>query len=318
MPLNDAGQHTILVLAGPTASGKSAAALHLAQTLGGTIINADAVQVYADLRILSARPDPAEEALAPHRLYGVMDGTERCSAGIWRSMAMQAISEVLDAGGLPVLVGGTGLYLRGLMQGIANIPAVPDAIRAEATALHDQLGGAAFRDRLATHDPTLAARLEPGDRQRLIRAWEVWAATGQPLSFWQTQPPEPPPPGWRFVCGVLIPERPTLYARCDARFVHMLECGALDEVEALLQRRIESDLPVMKALGVPELAAFLQGRGSLEQAVEAGQRSTRHYAKRQVTWFRHQLVEEAGRTVVNAQESVELADKIFAFIRKSH
>jgi tRNA dimethylallyltransferase len=308
---------TILVIAGPTASGKSAAALHLAENLGGTIINADAVQMYADLRVLSARPDADEMARAPHRLYGVMDGARRCSAGIWRQMAMACVTEVLAQGGLPILVGGTGLYLRTFMQGIAAIPDVPEPVRAAAAELHASVGGVAFREMLMQRDPETAARLQPGDRQRLMRAWEVVEATGVPLSVWQATPADLPPSHWQFVCGVLIPERATLYARCDARFVQMLDGGGLDEVQALLARGLDADLPVMKALGVPELAEFLAGRTPRDHTIEAAQRSTRNYAKRQVTWFRNQLRATANLSVIDAQESVDLTNKIFAFIRKS-
>ncbi len=305
----------ILILAGPTASGKSAAALQVARKLDGTIINADALQIYADLQVLSARPSKDEQAQVPHRLYGVMDGAERCSAGIWLQQALIEIEAAHAGGRVPVLVGGTGLYLRSLMEGLADIPAVPEAVRAEAIALHAALGGEAFRARLAEFDPQAALRLQPGDQQRLIRAWEVHAATGRALSAWQARPTHPPPADWHFICGILIPERTVLYGRCDQRFEAMMPQGALAEVEALLARRLDTSLPVMKALGVPELAAYLAGQTSLPDAIALAQRSTRNYAKRQTTWFRHQLPPGSNRSVFFAQESVEMIDKIFAFIR---
>ena len=291
----------VILIAGPTASGKSALALELASALEGTIINADSLQTYRDLRILSARPDAAALARVPHRLYGYLDATERGSAGSWRTLALGEIAASHRAGRLPIVVGGTGLYLRALQHGLATIPPIPAAIREEATALHRALGGAAFRERLAALDPIAANRLAPGDRQRLMRAWEVVSATGRPIGEWQARPEAAVP--YRFASILLVPSREALYAACDGRFVGMIGAGALDEVATLAARGLDPELPAMKAVGVPELLRHLRGEIPLDDAVAAAQRATRHYAKRQMTWFRHQMVPDL---VLEAQLSESL------------
>ncbi|MFZ2003501.1 MAG: tRNA (adenosine(37)-N6)-dimethylallyltransferase MiaA [Stellaceae bacterium] len=277
----------VIIVAGPTASGKSALALALAEHYGGAVINADALQCYGDLRILTARPGPAEEARAPHRLYGFLDATERGSAARWRAAALAEIAASLAAGRLPILVGGTGLYLRALLGGLAAIPDLPPAIRDDATALYSRLGGAAFRQELARLDPASAARFPPGDKTRLTRAYEVVRATGKPIGEWQRAPAAPSP--YRFATILLAPPRATLYAACDARFAAMIDAGGLAEAAALLARGLPLDLPAMKAVGMPELFAHLRGEATLPEAIAAAQQSTRRYAKRQTTWFRHQL-----------------------------
>jgi tRNA dimethylallyltransferase len=285
---------TVLIVAGPTATGKSALAVDLAQRLGGTVINADSMQVYRDLTVLTARPGPDATARAPHRLYGVLAGDERCSAGRWRALALAEIDAALAAGSMPIVAGGTGLYLEALTRGIADIPPVPEQVRRAATALHARLGGEAFREALARRDPDGAARLPPGDTQRLIRAWEVLEATGSPLGHWQARR-EGPPPGLAFRTVLILPPRPALYAACDARFEAMIAAGALEEVRRLEALGLPEDRPVLKALGVPELRRHSAGELSLEAAVALAQRSTRRYAKRQVTWFRHRSpAAEAG------------------------
>ncbi len=296
-----ATQPPVILIAGPTASGKSALALELAATLGGTIINADALQIYRDLGVLSARPDAAALARVPHRLYGYLDAAERGSAGRWRELALTEIADVHTAGRLPIVVGGTGLYLRALQQGLAAIPPIPAAIREEAAALHRALGGAAFRERLAALDPAAAARLPPGDRQRLMRAWEVVSATGRPIGEWQAGPAAALP--YRFASILLAPPREALYAACDARFLGMIAAGALDEAAALAARGLDPELPAMKGVGVPELLRHLRGDIALDEAVAAAQLATRRYAKRQMTWFRHQMVPDL---VLNAQLSESL------------
>src|SRR5579872_3325051 len=277
----------VVVIAGPTASGKSALALDLAKAYGGTIINADSQQLYRDLKILSARPDSAAEARAPHRLYGILDAAERGSVARWRDLALAEIVAAIGASRLPIVVGGTGLYLRALMQGLAPVPDVPAEIRVEAAELYRRLGGAAFRDELMRLDPDAASRLPPGDRTRLTRAYEVVRATGVPIGDWRKQTAAPAP--YRFATLLLAPPRAALYAGCDARFAAMVETGGLDEVGALMARGLDPNLPAMKAVGVPELLRHLRGEIGLDEAIAAGRRATRRYAKRQTTWFRHQL-----------------------------
>lgn len=303
----------IIVIAGPTASGKSEAALDVAEAFNGAVINGDSMQVYRDLRVLTARPGLDEICRVPHYLYGVLPASEACSAGRWLDMAAAAVAEVRAMGRLPVIVGGTGLYLRALMEGLSAVPEIPEAARTEARRLHGEMGGEAFRARLAELDPEAAARLPAGDTQRLIRAYEVVTGTGRPLAAWQAEAPGAPAvPGW-FASIVLVPPRDALYAAVDARFMRMVERGALDEVKALLAQGLDPALPAMKAVGVRELAAVLRGEATLERAVADARRETRHYAKRQFTWLRHQL---AGSLVVPAQYSERHQQDIFSFVRQ--
>lgn len=277
-----------LVVAGPTASGKSALALDLAEELSGTIINADALQVYRELSILSARPSEADMARAPHRLYGVLSASEGCSAGRWREMALEEMAAARAAGRLPILVGGTGLYLKALEEGIAAVPRVPAQVRAEAEARLAAGEREALRAELAAGDPESHARLHPNDSQRLLRAWEVLKATGKPLSAWQGETAVPPAP-WRFGWIVLLPPREELNRVTDSRFAAMLEAGALDEVRALLALDLPPAATAGKAVGVRELAAHLRDGVPLERAVRDAEAATRRYAKRQVTWLRGQV-----------------------------
>jgi tRNA dimethylallyltransferase len=280
-------QDTVIIVAGPTASGKSALALALAEHYGGTVINVDALQCYRDLKILTARPGLEEEARAPHRLYGFLDAAERGSAARWRDLALAEIAASLTAGRLPILVGGTGLYLRALLGGLAPIPDIATDIRDEVAALYQSLGGAKFREELARLDPASAARFPPGDKTRLTRAYEVVRATGTPIGEWQRRPAAPLP--YRFASLLLAPPRAALYAASDTRFSAMIDAGGLDEAKALLARGLSPDLPAMKAVGLPELFAYLRGEATLPETTAAAQQSTRRYAKRQTTWFRHQL-----------------------------
>ena len=282
----------IIVIAGPTAGGKSALALELAgrlaaDRLGAVLINADSMQVYRELRVLSARPDAAAERRVPHRLYGILPASEPCSAARWRALALAEIAVARDAGRLAIVVGGTGLYLHALLCGLAPVPEVPWAVRARARALYRELGADAFRARLAALDPDAAGRLAAGDRLRLIRAWEVAEATGVTLAAWQARAPAPL--GLPALKVLVMPAREALYRACDARFEAMVAAGALAEVRALVAAGLDAELPAMKALGVPALARHLAGESTLEQAVEAAQRATRNYAKRQLTWFRHRF-----------------------------
>lgn len=281
----------VLVIAGPTASGKSRLALDLASARRGTVINADSMQVYRELRILTARPGVAEMERAPHRLYGILSAAEACSAARWRALAVAAIEEARGEGRLPILVGGTGLYLKALFEGLADIPPIPSAVRDAARARHRELGGEAFRAELACRDPDSAARLAAGDTQRLIRAWEVVEGTGRPLPAWQ-RAGAAEKTGYVYRTILVMPPRDALYAACDARFDAMVAAGALDEVRALMALGLDPALPAMKSLGVRELARHLAGEGSLEQAGEKARQATRNYAKRQTTWFRNQLAAE--------------------------
>jgi tRNA dimethylallyltransferase len=309
-PMSEPSQ-TVLIVFGPTAAGKSALALRLAEVLEGTIINADAMQVYRDLEILTARPGPAELARVPHRLYGVLPGDTPCTAGLWRGLALEQIEAALAAGRRPMLVGGTGLYLKALREGLAPVPEIPATVRAATAEAYDKVGGEAFHARLAERDPAGAARLHPNDRQRLIRAWEVLEATGRTLADWQSAVANGGAP-YRFATVVILPDRVALYRRCDKRFAEMLAAGALDEVRTLLARAYDPHLPVMKSLGVPELAAHLRGELSLEAATEAARRKTRRYAKRQLTWLRHQILgNDRSVVAVKTKESLRINDDLF-------
>ncbi len=277
----------IWLIAGPTASGKSALAVRLAQVLGGEILNADSMQLYRDLRLLTARPSAEEESQAPHHLFGTVDAARGWSVGQW----LRAATDIIAATGRPVIVvGGTGLYFRALTQGLAPAPEIPPEVRREATEDYARIGEPAFRERLAGHDPAAAARISPGDRQRLVRAWEVFLATGRPLTELQGLGEGALPAGaWRAVA--LEPPREALYARCDARLEVMIAEGALDEVRALMARDLDPELPAMKAVGVREFAAHLRGETTLPEALAAAQRETRRYAKRQTTWMRGQMAD---------------------------
>jgi len=278
---------TVLLIAGPTASGKSALALSLAARLGGEIVNADALQLYADLRLLSARPASEDEALVPHHLFGVADGADGWSVGRWLNATLPVLDDIAGRGKPAIVVGGTGLYFRALTQGLAEIPPVPETVRAMTAQTLNRIGESAFREALAVKDPAAAARIAPGDRQRLVRAMAVAEATGRAISDWQSATDAPlAADAWRAVA--LEPDRATLFARCDARMQAMVRGGALDEVRALMDRRLDAALPVMKAVGVRELASYLTGERSLEDAIGLAQQETRRYAKRQLTWLRNQ------------------------------
>lgn len=302
----------LVLLCGPTAGGKSALALALAEALGGTIINADSMQVYRDLRILTARPTPGDEARVPHHLYGVLDGAEVCSAARWAGMAAEATREAWAKGRLPLMVGGTGLYLRALTEGLADIPAIPQDVRQAARARIQAEGAPAAHVALAARDPDTAARIDPGNAQRVARAWEVLEATGRPLAYWQDQPPARLLPEAHVMTLVLDPPREALRAAIDARFVHMVETGALDEVSHLLARALAPDAPVLKAVGVPELGAHSRGEIDLATAIERAQAASRRYAKRQRTWLRGQVRADlilAGRPLT-PEESDEVIQKV--------
>lgn len=289
-----ADQPPALLLAGPTASGKSALALALAERFGGTVINADSMQVYAELRVITARPSVAEEALVPHRLYGVRAAAEAASVAWWRGAALAAMAEARDAGRLPILCGGTGMYFASLTQGLSDIPPVPDAAREEARRLLAEDGPAALHARLVAEDPATAARLRPSDSQRIARAWEVWRGTGRGLAAWQAGGGTGPAP-WRFAAILIDPPRDALRAAIATRWAAMLAGGAVDEVRALVAQGLDPALPAMRAHGVPELAAMLAGRMTLEEASRRAVLNTGQYTKRQATWFRHHALADVSR-----------------------
>lgn len=280
-----------VLIAGPTASGKSALALELALSAGGIVINADSMQVYRDLRIITARPTHAEEGRAPHRLYGHVDAAVNFSAGAWVSDAAKALEEAKAEGRLPIFTGGTGLYFKALTAGLSVVPPIPTDVREDVRARLERNGAEALHAELARRDPPAAERLNLRDRTRIARALEVIEATGRSLLDWhqEGQPPLLPRDSFRAI--FLAPERDELYARIDARFDAMLGAGALAEVERLAARGLDPLLPAMKAHGVPALIRHLRGELSLGDAATIGRADTRHYAKRQFTWFRHQLPE---------------------------
>ncbi len=271
---------TALIVAGPTCGGKSALAMDLAERLGGTVINADSMQVYRELRILTARPGLADEARVPHALYGVRPAAEPGSAAWWRAEALAAMA----TSRVPILCGGTGMYLAALTTGIADIPDPGSAARTEARDLLTMIGPNALHARLAAADPATAATLRPNDSQRVARAWEVLRGTGQGLADWHRTPPQLPP--WQFRMVLLDPPRPDLRAAIAGRFAAMLDAGALDEVRALLALHLDPALPAMRAHGVPELAAFLASTTTLAEATRRATLATGQYTKRQATWFR--------------------------------
>jgi tRNA dimethylallyltransferase len=274
----------LVLIAGPTASGKSALALALAQQIDGVIVNADSAQVYADLRVLSAAPADEELSRAEHRLYGLRDGALPCSAADWANLAKGEIAELHAAGRTPILVGGTGLYLRTLIDGIAPVPAIDAEVRerVRSTPVEDN------HAKLKALDPGAAERVRPTDTTRINRALEVILSTGRTLAEWQQERSGGIAGDVELRPLLLLPPRKWLYARCDERFAHMIDQGAVSEVERLLSRKLNPNLPVMRAIGVRELSAYLLGTSTLDEAIAAGQQATRRYAKRQYTWFAHQ------------------------------
>lgn len=279
----------LALIAGPTASGKSDLAVALALAIKDSgreavVINADSAQVYADLAVLSARPDAADMKGVAHRLFGAWDGAASCSAADWAQAARREIAQAHQAGAVPILVGGTGLYIRTLLDGIAPVPEIAPAIRAEVRALPTVEAYAA----LVREDPDRAAALSPNDSARIARALEVVRSTGAPLAHWQARREGGIADAVTLHPAILLPPRAALYERCDQRFAKMIERGAVEEVRALLARHLDPALPVMKAIGVPDLAAFLRGESTLDEAAQAASQATRNYAKRQYTWMRHQ------------------------------
>ncbi|MDE8349843.1 MAG: tRNA (adenosine(37)-N6)-dimethylallyltransferase MiaA [Acidocella sp.] len=306
----------LVIVAGPTASGKSALALALASRLAGTVMNADAMQCYRELRILTARPSFADEVAVPHALYGVRAAVEPANAAWWRTAAL---AEMATAG-MPILCGGTGMYLAALLQGIAAVPAFDMVVRAEARALVAEIGAPALHARLMAVDPETAGKLFETDSQRIARAWEVWRGTGHGLAYWQTRPTEKLT-GWDTRMILLDPPRPDLKTAIETRFAAMLELGAIEEVKDLLSLGLNPALPLLRAHGVPELGAFLRGETTLAAAAAAAKLVTFQYTKRQSTWFRHQaLVDKSALHIIHAriegsaQFSESFMDELVNFI----
>lgn len=282
-----------LFIAGPTASGKSALSLRLAEDLNGVIINSDSMQVYRDLRVITARPSLEDEATAPHRLYGYLGGAVVSNAAGWAKDAVSEMESAWGRGQTPIVIGGTGMYFKTLLDGMAVIPEIPPGIRSAIRARCDAEGSASLHETLTSVDPKTANRLFPGDSQRICRALEVYEATGKPISAWQAET-EPGPMHALDAAGgltklVLDPARDVLYDRCNRRFDMMLDMGALAEVDQLMGRDLDPSLPLMRALGVPSLISYRRGEMDLDTAVEDAKMQTRRFAKRQLTWFRNQF-----------------------------
>jgi tRNA dimethylallyltransferase len=295
----------LALIAGPTASGKSALALALADRTGGVIVNADSAQVYRDLPLLSAAPSLENRKRAEHRLYGVLDGDRPCSAADWAKMARREVADIHAGGRLPILVGGTGLYLRTLLDGIAPVPPIDPDIRVRVREKTVEEN----RAELERIDPAAAKRLKPGDKARTARALEVLLSTGRSLADWQAQREGGIAGCVQLRPLILLPPRPWLYERCDSRFTAMVDQGAIDEVDALLKRGLDPSHPVMRAIGVREIAAFLAGDFSRDEMIARGQQATRNYAKRQYTWFSHQPPAEWPR-FTDALDETTMADAL--------
>lgn len=280
-----------VIICGPTGSGKSSLALNLAEKFKGVIINADSVQIYREIKILSGRPTSDDYRQAPHRLYGVMSIFKPCTLGIWRKMALETIKECELSGHLPIICGGTGLYIKFLLNELSPIPGIPPSIKLEAREKLEKLGNENFRELLLKNDPVSACRIKLGDTNRLLRAWEVFTATTKPLSYWHGQSRET---GYKdkFFKVCLMPKREVLYSKCDKRFLDFVELGAIEEAQALNFITAIPELPASKTLGLLELIKYTKGELELSEAIEQAQRITRRYAKRQLTWFRHQLDED--------------------------
>jgi len=309
------GRKAVALIAGPTASGKSDLAVELALELArrgsrGVVINADSAQVYRDLRVLSARPTEEEMRGVEHRLFGAWDGADPCSAADWAAAAKREIENAQLAGAVPILVGGTGLYLRTLLDGIAPVPPIDPAVRERARALPVAEAYAA----LQAEDPERAAALSPGDTTRIARALEVVRSTGRPLAHWQAERVGGIGGAIELFPAILLPDREWLYARCDLRFARMLERGAIEEVRALLDRALPGLAPVMRAIGVAEIRGILEHAWSREEALARGRQATRNYAKRQYTWFRHQPAEEWPRVAAENYDVSLLFETLFRYL----
>ena len=306
------GKPRAVIVAGPTASGKSAAAIAIAREFDGVVINADSMQVYEELRVLTARPSEADEKAAPHRLYGVWKAAEHGTVGRWRAAALAEIVAANDAGKLAILCGGTGMYLKLLVEGLSKVPPIPAEIREASRALLAKIGPAEFFEDLKRRDPVAGAKLSAADTQRMLRAWEVVVATGTTLSAHQAADP-PRAEAWPTL--LFLPPRAAQVTAIDARAARMVEAGALDEVRGLLAQGLSDELPAMRALGVRELAAHIRGETDLPSAINELQVATRQFAKRQATWFRRQV---RADKLLSAQFSESLIPEIRTFIKEIH
>jgi tRNA dimethylallyltransferase len=302
---------SILVIAGPTASGKSGFALETADKYNGVIINCDSMQVYSELRIITARPSSADESAIIHKLYGFIPVEEFFSVGIWRDIAIAEIEACWQSGKLPIITGGTGLYIKALMQGLSEMPKVSNEIREGVIAHREKIVPEAFHQELREFDPITAGRLNKADTQRVVRAFEVYAATECSLSDWHKKEQTTEPFSAHYQTIIFEPPRAELYAKCEDRLDWMLEIGVLDEVRALMDVNLDPGRPPMKALGVPEIVAYLNNDLTLDEALNAAKQSTRRYAKRQMTWFRNQIVHDYR---INAQYSESLLGNILSNI----
>lgn len=310
--VSSTGEFLPLLIAGSTASGKSALALALAKQINGRIINADSLQVYDTLRQLTARPSAQEEAQAPHALYGHVAAGAPYSVGVWQEQALAQIQQAQAAGQVPIVVGGTGLYFKSLTDGLVDLPEIPSDVREHWRRRLEAIGLAELYAELHQRDPPLAERLQPTDKQRILRGLEVWAATGTRLSDWQKIKPQAPLTQAHRI--LLLPDRDWLYARCNLRFEQMMQGAALEEVEALAALHLPLETTIRKALGVSQILDFVQGNLTREQAIEQAQQATRRYAKRQMTWFRNQMT---GWESFSEQDYTDNYDKIFSFISQN-
>ena len=301
----------VLIIAGPTASGKSRFALELAKKYGGVIINCDSMQVYDELKIITARPSHSDEINIPHKLYGIISVTDSFSVGIWRNLAISEIKACWEFGKLPIITGGTGLYIKALMEGLSEVPIVSKRIREAAIQRRKRIGAEAFHDELSKFDPESAERLDITDTQRVIRAYEVFMATNFPLSHWHKQEKKTVLFPANYQTIIFEPPRDTLYAKCEDRLEFMLKNGALNEVRVLKNMNLDPNCPAMKALGVPEFLAYLDNKMSLDEALYGAKQATRRYAKRQTTWFRNQIIQNYR---LKAQYSKRLLPEIFSNI----
>jgi len=303
-----------ILLSGPTASGKSALAISIAKEFGGAVINGDSMQVYDGLRVITARPSAEEEEQCPHRLYGVLDPADFCSAARWRDMALAEVAKCHEEGLLPIIVGGTGLYFEILTKGIAEVPQIDEEVRRNLRDLQKAEGNEIIYKMLSEKDPESAEKLNFGDTQRLLRALEVVQSTGTPLSVWQKKAPEGPVLECPYLHLALTPEREWLYNRCNQRLDWMIEeGGAIEEVKAILTRKLDPSLPAMKALGVPEIRDFLEGKLERDEMLERIKMQTRRYAKRQMTWVRNKM---NSALTSSAKDLESFEREFFPFIRR--
>lgn len=306
----DRGGPQVVLIAGPTASGKSALAARLAEALGGAVVNADSMQVYRELDILSARPGPEELARAPHRLYGHRPAAEACTVARWLADAEGTLADLAGAGRTAVVVGGTGLYLSSLTRGLSQIPKVPDDLRGRLRAEAETLPAPVLHHRLAAVDPVMAARLAVSDRQRILRALEVREATGRSLASFQDHRSPPLVDASRALCAVIAPDRAALHGRIAARFSAMLAQGALAEAAALDALGLDPALPAMKAIGVPEMLAAARGTMTPDAAAAAAVVATRRYARRQETWFRNQMADWLRLPAIDDSNILSIVDHL--------